>query len=113
VRPYGLANVGSRVGRNSGLAAHETEYGCRAASAPRSLALPAVRVGLPSNDSLPALSAYPFRARWSGEPAGLTVIHGERSTCSDLGQGSSGCCGPQPSKLVMRVRFPSPAPSTR
>jgi hypothetical protein len=42
--------------------------GCRAASAPRSLALPAVRVGLPPNNSSPVLSACPFRARWSGEP---------------------------------------------
>ena len=36
----------------------------------------------------------------------LTIVRGNGTT----GRSSSGSRGPQPSKLVMRVRFPSPAP---
>ncbi len=52
----------------------------------------------------------PLRARSGGESESLAGIHGDYRACPDLGQNSSRGCGPQPSKLVMRVRFPSPAP---
>jgi hypothetical protein len=43
---------------------------------------------------------------------GMTVFqvtYGDREMCPDLGRSSSDPRGPRPSKLIMRVRFPSPA----
>ena len=55
--------------------------------------------------------ACPLRARQDGESREFTVTHGVTSMSPDLGGGRSEALHPKPSKLVMRVRFPSPAPS--
>src|SRR5260370_487665 len=55
-------------------------------------------------------TACPLRARSDGEPGGFTVTHGQRKHAADLQTRSSEPPDPLPSKLVMRVRFPSPAP---
>jgi hypothetical protein len=56
--------------------------------------------------------ACPLRARQNGESRGFTVTHGNSSMSPDLGGSSSATLYPEPSKLVMRVRFPSPAPTS-
>jgi hypothetical protein len=50
-----------------------------------------------------------LRARQDGESRGLTVAHGDSGMHPDLRAHRSAGRGPKPSKLVMRVRFPSPA----
>jgi hypothetical protein len=51
----------------------------------------------------------PLRARQGGEQRGLTVAHGDSGMRPDLRERWSAACDSKPSKLVMRVRFPSPA----
>jgi hypothetical protein len=58
-------------------------------------------------------TACPLRARSDGEPGGFTVTHGDSGTFPELGGSRSAAWYPKPSKLVMRVRFPSPAPTLR
>src|SRR5579875_1221864 len=52
----------------------------------------------------------PLRARSGDQTGELTVTRRHPAMPADLDKHSSGRCSPQPSKLVMRVRFPSPAP---
>jgi len=55
-------------------------------------------------------TACPLRARPDGEPRLFTVTHGQQAISPDLRLRCSVQPGPEPSKLVMRVRFPSSAP---
>jgi hypothetical protein len=52
----------------------------------------------------------PLRARSGGQTGALTVTRRQPIMPAELGKRSSRHYYPQPSKLVMRVRFPSPAP---
>jgi hypothetical protein len=56
-----------------------------------------------------AVQPCPLRARSEGQLRCFRGTHGDWRTCPDLGHSRSEECEPQPSKLVMRVRFPSPA----
>jgi hypothetical protein len=58
---------------------------------------------------VPKPPACPLRARSDGKPRSLTVTHGQAGHAADLRKQRSAPLYPIPSKLVMRVRFPSPA----
>jgi len=51
-----------------------------------------------------ACHACPWRARSDGGRRWFRVAHGDPQTGPELARSSSAGCGPQPSKLVMRVR---------
>ena len=53
----------------------------------------------------------PLRARSDGKSGGFMVPHGQANTSRNLYKCCSMASYPKPSKLVMRVRFPSPAPA--
>jgi hypothetical protein len=67
------------------------------------------RCGPRSNRTGGLNQACPLRARSAGETGAITVTQGHETTPLDLRSGWPTSPDPKPSKLAMRVRFPSPA----